>query len=164
MPLNPASPLAALMNAPMRPGAVEWIGLRPERRAPVQTPVSVRLEPGKGAVGDRWRGSGKGTRQLTLITAEDLVAIAGHLGLEAVPPEALRRNILLRGVNLRALKDAPFRIGPALVEITGEAHPCSRMEETLGPGGFNAVRGHGGMTARVLEGGEVRIGDAVMRA
>ncbi len=69
----------------------------------------------------------------------------------------------MEGVNLLALKGRRFRIGAALLEHSGECHPCSRMEEEFGPGGYNAVRGHGGITARVLEGDAIRLGDAVMR-
>jgi MOSC domain-containing protein YiiM len=76
-----------------------------------------------------------------------------------VVPEQLRRNVVVSGLNLLALKDRSFRLGTALLEMTGDCHPCSRMEEAFGPGGYNAVRGHGGITARVLEGGEVRVGD-----
>ncbi len=67
----------------------------------------------------------------------------------------------LKGINLLALKDKTFRIGQAVLETTGECHPCSRMEENLGPGGYNAVRGHGGITARVVEAGMIRVGDRV---
>jgi len=70
---------------------------------------------------------------------------------------------VVAGINLLALKDCRFAIGAALLEWSGECHPCSRMEEILGPGGYHAVRHHGGITARVLEGGAIRIGDPVRR-
>ena len=81
-----------------------------------------------------------------------------------VAPELLRSNLVTRGINLLALKDRRFRIGAALLEGSGECAPCSRMEETFGPGGYNAVRGHGGITARVIRGGTVRVGDPIERA
>ena len=67
----------------------------------------------------------------------------------------------MAGVNLLALKSRRFRIGGAVFEATGPCDPCSRMEEALGPGGLNAMRGHGGITARVAESGAIRVGDAV---
>ena len=158
--LNPSSPLAALMAAPMRPGKVEWIGLRPARRAAIEVVDCAILDPREGLVGDRYAGR-SGSRHVTLIQQEHLGAIAAYLGLDTVAPEGLRRNIVVSGINLLALKDRPFRLGTARLEMTGDCHPCSRMEETFGPGGYNAVRGHGGITARVLEGGEVRLGDAL---
>ncbi len=161
--LNPASPLARLLSAPMRPGIVRWIGLRPERRQPVLSVPSASLQPGAGLAGDRWQGQPEGGRQVTLLAAEDLAAIAGFLGRDAVTPEELRRNILVSGINLLALKECRVRIGTAVLQVTGECHPCSRMEAILGVGGYNAVRGHGGITARVVEGGEVRVGDEVAR-
>jgi MOSC domain-containing protein YiiM len=124
----------------------------------------ARLTPEDGLVGDRYRNRGARTRQVTLIAVEDLVAIRSFMGLQVVDPQQLRRNIVVSGVNLHALKDGRFRLGSALLEMTGECHPCSRMEEALGEGGYNAVRGHGGITARVVEGGELRIGDPVTRA
>jgi MOSC domain-containing protein YiiM len=147
----------------MRPGRLAWIGLRPERRAPMVTASEARLEPGIGLLGDRWRGGATGARQVTLVTAEHLKAIASYLGLGEVTPDRLRRNLVIEGMNLLALKGRRFRIGGAVLEHSGECHPCSRMEEEFGPGGYNAVRGHGGITARVVEGGVIRLGDAVNR-
>lgn len=163
MPLDPASPLARLMAAPARPGLVRWIGLRPARRAPVRSVEAAAFDPATGLVGDRYAGRTGGARQVTLIQAEHLPAIAGFLGLAEIGPEPLRRNIVVSGLNLLALKGQRFRIGTAELEATGECHPCSRMEETLGTGGYNAMRGHGGITARVLVAGEARLGDSVVR-
>lgn len=155
--------MARLLDAPMRPGRLVWIGLRPERRAPMVEVEQALLEPGRGLAGDRWRGAATGARQVTLISAEHLRAIAGFLGLEAVAPARLRRNLVVEGVNLLALKGRRFRIGAALLECSGECHPCSRMEEEFGPGGYNAVRGHGGITARVVDGAAIRLGDPIAR-
>jgi MOSC domain-containing protein YiiM len=157
--LNPASSLAGLMNARMRPGTIEWIGVRPERRTPMLIVQDAVLDAKQGIVGDRYSGR-SGARHVTIIARENLSAIAAFLGQD-VTPEQLQRNIVVSGVNLLALKDKRFRLGTALLEMTAECHPCSRMEETFGDGGYNAVRGHGGITARVLENGSVRIGDAL---
>jgi MOSC domain-containing protein YiiM len=123
-------------------------------------PVAL-LAAGRGLVGDRYGNAG-GARQLTLIEAESLEAIASHLGRERVDGSEVRRNVVVRGINLVALKGRRFRIGAALLEASGECHPCSRMEEVLGVGGYNAMRGLGGITARVIEGATIRIGDAVV--
>ena len=156
--LNPESPLARLLNGPIRPGIVAWIGVRAERRQPVIPVALAELEAGRGIRGDHARGR---TRQVTLMQAEHLMAIAAHLGRPALDPALLRRNILVRGVNLLALKNRSFRLGTAILRTTGECHPCSRMEEVLGPGGYNAVRGLGGITASVVTGGSVRVDDVL---
>ncbi|TDH61449.1 MOSC domain-containing protein [Dankookia rubra] len=159
----PDSLMARLLGGPMAPGRLAWIGLRPARRAPMLAVEGAVLAPGQGLDGDRWAGAASGARQETLIAAEHLAAIAAFLGREAVAPESLRRNLVTAGLNLLALKGRRFRIGDAVLEHSGECHPCSRMEEILGPGGYNAVRGHGGITARVLGGGAIRLGDGVVR-
>ncbi len=164
--LNPASRLAGLLNAPMRPGTVIWIGLRPGRREPLLPVRHADLDPDIGLLGDHYSNSNSNSRsrQVTLIQAEHLAAIAAYLGRERLGPDLLRRNIVVSGVNLHALKGQTLQLGSALLLATGECHPCSRMEEALGPGGYNAVRGHGGITARVVRGGRVCLGDHVARA
>jgi MOSC domain-containing protein YiiM len=163
MPLDPASPLARLLDAPMRPGRVVWIGLRPARRAPMMAVESAQLNAEQGLIGDHYSSRTGGARHVTLIQAEHLTAIGSYLGRDTLTPDLLRRNIVVAGINLAALKGRRFTLGRAVLEATGECHPCSRMEEILGPGGYNAVRGHGGITARVLEPGTVSIGDALDR-
>lgn len=158
----PGSMLARLLDGPVGEGRVAWLGLRPARREPLRTAEEVLAEEGIGLRSDRYGRAGGG-RQVTLMTEEHLAAIGSYLGGAPAAPERLRRNIVVRGLNLLALKDRRFRVGGALLEWSGECHPCSRMNEELGPGGYNAVRGHGGITARVLEGGAIRIGDAVSR-
>ncbi|MDB5044721.1 MAG: molybdenum cofactor biosysynthesis protein [Deinococcus sp.] len=124
----------------------------PHLPAPPTSPAAASSQSG-------WTGPGK--RQVTLIQAEHLPVIAALAGVESVSPEEMRRNIVVSGLPLLALKDARFQIGEVILEGTGECHPCSRMEETFGPGGYNAVRGHGGITARVVRGGLIRVGDAL---
>lgn len=154
--------VARLLAAAMRPGRVAWIGLRPARRAPLVPVEQAALETGAGLVGDRYAGR-SGRREVTLIGAADLAAIAEHLGLDRIEPARLRRNLVTHGINLLALKGRSVRLGTATLEITGPCDPCSRMEEEFGTGGYNAVRSHGGVTARVVVSGIVRVGDPVVR-
>jgi MOSC domain-containing protein YiiM len=100
-------------------------------------------------------------RQVTLIQAEHLQAVASVLGKDILDPALTRRNLVVSGINLLALKDKTFYVGEVLLEYTGLCQPCTRMEENLGPGGYNAMRGHGGITARVLKGGILHVGDKV---
>ena len=149
--------LEQLMNNFPQPGVVLWIGIRPEKKAGLISVDSVRLDPDFGMEGDHYSGR-SGKRQVTLIQAEHLPVIASVLDMEEIKPEQLRRNIVVQGINLLALKNKTFQLGEATLEFTGHCHPCSRMETILGHGGYNAMRGHGGITARVLEPGEVSIG------
>lgn len=122
---------------------------------------SVQLNLDKGLEGDRFSGRTGNPRQVTLIQQEHLGVIAACLNRGPIPPSLLRRNIVVSGINLLALKDKFFQIGDATLEFSGLCHPCSKMERQLGAGGYNAMRGHGGITARVCKGGLVRINDSV---
>ncbi|MGB0929699.1 MAG: MOSC domain-containing protein [Chitinophagales bacterium] len=143
-------------------GQVAWISIRPQKRGDLEVVESVEATTETGLVGDHYHGS-SGKRQVTLIQGEHLDGIASMLGKSEIDPLLLRRNIVVRGINLLALKDQQFRIGEAVLETTGLCHPCSRMEENLGDGGYNAVRGHGGITARVVKSGRIGVGDEVAK-
>jgi MOSC domain-containing protein YiiM len=143
-------------------GRLEWIGLRPERMADLNVVSEAVLIADRGIEGDHKVAGRAGTkRQVTLIQHEHLSAVAGLLHRDRVPPGLVRRNLVVSGINLLALKGKRFRVGDALLEFSGPCEPCSRMERNLGPGGFNAMRGHGGITAKVIEGGTIRIGESV---
>ena len=159
--LNPESDVAQLMAKPTKAGTVEWIGLRPERRGPLQSVQEAEAVSGRGLAGDHFHGQGDGKRQVTLIQGEHLDAVGSFLRWPCADPSLARRNIVVRGINLFSLQERRFRIGNVILEHTGPCHPCSRMEENFGPGGYSAMRGHGGITARILEGGTIRVGDAV---
>ncbi len=156
-----STPLQTLLDTLPQTGRVEWIGVRPARGEAMATVDRVTVSPGSGLDGDRFKGRAASKRQVTLIQQEHLHAIASCLNREALGPEVFRRNIVVSGLNLLALKGKTFRIGSVVLEYTGLCHPCSKMETALGPGGYNAMRGHGGITTRVVEGGELALGDAV---
>ena len=156
----PDSELARLFAQFPRAGRVEWIGLRPARTVSMEAVDAVEAVAGKGLVGDRYIGA-SGKRGITLIQAEHLPVVAALAGHERVAAATLRRNLVVAGIPLVALKDRRFRIGDVLLEGTGPCDPCSRMEDALGPGGYNAMRGHGGICARIVAGGVIRPGDRV---
>lgn len=144
-----------------RQGRVEWIGIRPDRRAPLVSVDQVEAIAGYGLVGDHYASKTNGKRQVTLIQAEHLEVVAGLLGKPDVRADWVRRNILISGINLYALRDRQFLVGDVVLEGSGICDPCSRMEDVLGTGGYNAMRGHGGITARIQSGGVLRTGDRV---
>lgn len=152
--------IGELLNVLPQRGQVEWIGLRPGKGQPMAGVRSVQAIAGQGLAGDRYQSAG-GKRQVTLIQAEHLDAIRSLLAAPDLQAETLRRNIVVRGINLLALKDKEFLVGNVRMLYTGLCHPCSKMELALGPGGYNAMRGHGGINARVLHSGTIRTGDAV---
>lgn len=153
-----------LLKPPQIAGRVEAIVVRSGSRQPARRVESTLALARIGLADDRLGQRGEAelsTRQVTLIQWEHLPVIAALAQLPAVDPLDLRRNLVVAGINLVALRNAQVRVGQALLEIVGPCQPCSRMEDSVGPGAYAAMRGHGGMTARVLEGGAIRVGDVV---
>ncbi|MGB1254195.1 MAG: MOSC domain-containing protein [Candidatus Promineifilaceae bacterium] len=159
--MKTSSPLRILLDTLPQIGRVEWIGVRPSKNELMIPLAEVNIDQDTGLEGDRFKGRSTSPRQVTLIQQEHLVAIGAYLHQAPIDPARLRRNIVVSGLNLLALKEKTFQIGDAVLEYTGLCHPCSKMERELGAGGYNAMRGHGGITARVLKSGVVRVADNV---
>lgn len=156
------SPLQQLLAAVPQQGLVRWIGVRPAAHADMLELDAVEARREAGLTGDHSRPGPRNARQVTLIQWEHLAVIGALLGRpteQPITPQDLRRNLAISGINLFSLKGRRFRIGQAILETTGWCQPCARLEQRLGPGAFQAVRGHGGITARVLEGGIIRLND-----
>lgn len=140
-----------------QPGRVDWIALRPARREEMRSVETALISP-DGFEGDRSRA---GKRAVTMMQQEHLAAIGSYLGQGSIAPETLRRNLVVSGINLAALKGREVQVGGAILRFTVICAPCSRMEEALGKGGYSAVRGHGGWCAEVVTPGRVQLGDSV---
>ncbi len=152
-------------------GRLDAIYLRPGRNVPCLSVASTLAVAGQGLLGDRTlntpsRNPLGSNRQITLIQAEHIAVIAAFLN-KPVDAAWLRRNLLISGINLLAakslFKDQPMQlqIGEVVLALTGPCEPCSKMEAILGKGAYNAMRGHGGVNAHVVLGGELRLGDSV---
>lgn len=152
---------AVLQPVIQSPGRLEWIGLRPQRRAPVTEVVEARAIEGRGLVGDHYVPKRGGRREVTLIQAEDLADIAVACGLSVVDGAMLRRNLAVSGLCLTKSETRLIQIGEVVLRPTGPCSPCVRMDEALGSGGRRAMKGRGGITAEIVRGGIVRVGDVV---
>ena len=141
------------LPAPAEPESREWIELR----------------AGLGVVGDRFFGRvAHRTSAVTVMAAESLDHVQEALGVaEPFPLAAPRRNILLRGVDVDALKGQAFTLdsGDGPVRFLGHraASPCGWMNVVLAEGAHKALRGRGGVRAEPLTGGVLRLGPAVLR-
>jgi MOSC domain-containing protein YiiM len=153
-----------LNRPPHVEGRVDLIIVRASPREAARTVAATTALAGIGLAHDRLGQRGEAelsTRQVTLIQFEHLAVIAQLARVAHVDPVGLRRNLVISGINLLALKNARLQVGEAVLEVVGPCQPCSRMEETIGPGGYAAMRGHGGMTARVVATGAIQVGDVV---
>ena len=158
------SPLQQLIADVPQQGQVRWIGVRPQSRSAMIELEAVEARREAGLTGDHARPGPRNARQVTLIQWEHLAVISSLLGRPADRPvlaQDLRRNLVISGINLFSLKNRRFRIGQAILETTGWCQPCARLEQNLGLGTFQAVRGHGGITARVIQSGIIRLCDTL---
>ncbi len=140
-------------------GEVVSIHIARSRNGPAEALQRARVHADYGLEED-WRSRRGRSGQLTLIEEEALDDVAGQLG-HSIPPGASRRQIVVRGLALNRTIGRRLRLGPALVYVEEPCDPCSNMERTVGPRAQAAMENRGGVRCRVLEGGELRIGDSV---
>lgn len=161
---NSQARLLDKLCADITPGKLEWIGLRSERRGEVVVVDSAEAVVDLGLVGDhRMKKSPGSARQVTIISSEYIQQICQHTGHQAIDPRLLRRNLVISGMNMNLLRYQWLQIGEAIIETNALCHPCSRMDENLGKGGTAAMFGYGGLCAKIIRGGRLAVGDAVIR-
>ncbi|MFT7710868.1 MOSC domain-containing protein [Clavibacter tessellarius] len=156
-----ASPVHRLEGRPAD-GPRDEPGEPPSRR-------SVRIRAGLGIVGDRYFGQrAHRTAAVTVMSVEAVERVAEELGVDAgLDPVETRRNVLLRGAPVDALRGMRFSLdsGDGPVEFQGHrpANPCAWMDVMLAPGAFRALRGRGGVRCEPLGDGILTVGPAILR-
>jgi MOSC domain-containing protein YiiM len=130
-----------------------------EKDGVAQALLEATLVAGFGIDGDA-RSRTQGGRQLTLIEEEALQATGERLGYP-VPPGASRRQVMVRGLPLQATIGKTLRIGEVVLAVDGPCDPCDNMDRKIGPGAREAMAGWGGVCARVVQGGTLKVGDAI---
>lgn len=154
MILDEQNPLARDLDAQTKStGVVVSIQICPAHRAPMRRLETVRALENLGLEGDR-HAVPDGLRQVLLIEEETLNRLD-------VPIGAVKENITTRGIPLMRLPQGTrLQIGEALFELTKPCEPCLRMEE-IRLGLQEELQGQRGMLARVMRGGQLRIGDEI---
>jgi MOSC domain-containing protein YiiM len=135
------------------------IAIKPKRLQPMQSLAAVELSVALGLVGDS-RGK-PGPRQVTLLSQAAWRAACTDLGVD-LSWTTRRANLLVDDLPLFQSTGARILIGEAVLEITGETDPCSRMEKAQ-PGLFEALRRdwRGGVCCRVVQSGSLALGMVV---
>ena len=139
-------------------GTVAAIHIAPEYGKPVEPATEVEAVVGQGLVGDRYYGT---RRQVTLVATGELRAAAAELGADRITDGATRRNITVDLPALPRIHGARIEIGEAVLEVWRDCAPCEVMETAVGPGARGALRDRAGVSATVLQGGVIRVGDRV---
>jgi len=153
-------------------GVVRFLHLTPRAFLPMRAAETITLVAGRGIEGDRYMvGNEEGFyshkpeegRQVTLFELETLVALKRDAGIE-LGPEEHRRNVTVEGVPLNHLVGRRFWLGETLLEATRLSVPCRHIEEITGKAIFDPLINRSGLNCKILQGGIVRVGDAVRNA
>lgn len=130
----------------------------PGRRLPMQAVETVTAEAGKGLVGDRYHGSRH--RHVTVQSVEELAEAGVRFG-GGIEPGLTRRNVTISSGVLPRDPGRRLRLGPVELEVVRDAAPCKLLEDALGRDARLALARRAGVVCRVLDDGEIRLGDPV---
>ena len=120
--------------------------------------TEIECVAGRGIRGDRffdYKDAYKG--QITFFAEEIFAQLCDHLGAQNKMPSAVRRNVITRGQDLNALIGKEFKVQGILFAGMEECRPCSWMDEAIGAGAEKYLRGRGGLRARILTDGDLRV-------
>lgn len=113
---------------------------------------------GRGVHGDRFFDYKKDYKgQITFFSMEVFENVCRKLNVVGKVPSAVRRNVLLRGIDLNLLIGATFKLQGITFAGTEECRPCHWMDEALAPGAEQFLKGHGGLRARILSDGHLKL-------
>jgi MOSC domain-containing protein YiiM len=140
-------------------GQVEHIHVVAVRGGEAEPVDAVTADAGLGLRGDCHHGL-PDSNDLTLIEGEALDRLAAEHGLRLQPGES-RRNVTTRGLDLGSLVGRRFRIGDAVCQGGERCEPCSKLVRLTGEGRVLRGLAHTGLEASIVEGGAIRVGDAV---
>lgn len=119
------------------------------------------VRAGFGVVGDRYAGKpAHRDASVTVLALESLEALAAELGVPPFDPLLARRNVVLRGADVDALRGRTFTLGGVTLLGGRAANPCRWMDVVLAPGAHRGLRGRGGVRCRPLTDGVLRLGPA----
>ena len=147
-------------------GKLAGIARHAQPKGPMETLERVAVTMAEGVHGD-FRGGLATTkpgrkRQVSLIEADCVIAAMGEAGA-LLDWSDCRRNLLVEGLRLPRAEGTRVKVGATLViEITCECDPCERME-ALHQGLRAAMTPdwRGGFLGRVIEDGEIAVGDEI---
>jgi MOSC domain-containing protein YiiM len=145
---------------------VEDIFVAPVGGSVMQRVTEVEAVQDKGLAGDRYAErtgywTGYDECQVTLIEGEGLDQIQADTSVQVTEGQH-RRNIVTRGITLHDLRGKAFRVGGAILEYDRPRPPCRYIQSVSERGMTKALgRNRGGICARVIHSGTIRVGDGI---
>jgi MOSC domain-containing protein YiiM len=132
---------------------------QPAGQHPMVEVPEVRCVAGQGIEGDRFFGFKDDYKgQITFFADEVHRTLGEKLGIRDRAPSVYRRNVILRGVELATLYGVEFELQGVRFSGVEQCKPCHWMDKAFGAGAEEALQGCGGLRARILSDGVLRVG------